>query len=297
MVKFPFENSEMYNFTIETETVERKNDDGKIEHIKLKYAHYKNPDILNVDMYRMHNDNAPEVLRGIEYFVAPFPFYKFKYQKINEGYYPRWTVGGDITAALIAFKHGYIDGFYSRQGMFIGNFTVGIIVVDPIKRLEVRKFFAEEYKELLDKVSLESCFYCIVGDTGSLLEKHLIDAKLPNGTVVRRPSTLEERIKDITEWFNNPSVKGELTDEEVKKHIDVMAHELFYDLWYPFNETDEHVFKFNSYEDAVALINEHEKWLVEGVTFSKNNRPVWSVAVCDPKIMYEIRQDRWRKNA
>ncbi len=289
MVKFPFENSEMYNFTIETEVVERKNDDGKIEHIKQKYAHYRNSNILKAHVRRMDADNAPEVLRGIEYFNAPFPFFK---TQVDRYHYLGWR---DLTAALLAFKCGYIDGFYSSQGMFMGPRTGGIIVVDPIRRIEVRKFFAENYKELLDKISLESCFYCVVGESGSLLEKHLTNINQPNGTVVRRPSTLEERISDTTEWFKNPTVKENLTDEEVKKHIDVMAHELFYDFWYPFNETDEYVFKFNSYEDAVALINEHENWLVEGVTFAKNNRPVWSVTVCDPKIMYEIRQDKWRK--
>lgn len=289
MVKFPFENSEMYNFTIKTETVKRENDDGKIEHIKHRYAHYRNPDIPEVHVRRMDDDNAPEVLRGIEYFNAPFPFFK---TVVNRYHHLGWR---DLTAALLAFKCGYIDGFYSSQGMFMGPRTGGIIVVDPIHRIEVRKFFTENYKELLDKISLESCFYCVVGDTGSLLEKQLTSINLPNGTVVRRPSTLEERIKDTTEWYSNPTVRENLTDEEVKKHIDAMANELFYDFWNPFNETDEHVFKFNSYEDAVALINEHEKWLVEGVTFSKNNRPVWSVTVCDPKIMYEIRQDKWRK--
>lgn len=269
-----------------------KNDNGKIEHIKQKYARYKNPDIRNATVLRLWDKNAPEVLHGIEYFIAPLPFYKTKYVD-GQYYYPRFS--GDLTAALIAFKHGYIDGFYSMQGLFLGTRTVGFIAIDPIKRLEVRKYFAEHNKDLLDKISLESCFYCVVGSTGSLLKKDLIDINSPNGTVIRRPSTLEERIKDITEWYSNPTVKENLTDEEVKKHIDIMAHEMFYGFWYPFNETDEHVFKFNSYEDAVALINEHEKWLVEGVTFSKNERPVWSVTVCDPKIMYEIRQDKWRK--
>lgn len=153
-IEFGYSQKDAYNFVIET--VKKGNSE-------LHKPVYKNPEI---DMWgytsRVTADNAPDALKNVEYFIAPVPFGKFG---LGDHYEPYgWT----ISTALLAFAKGYIDGFVSSKGGFFQSAfnlnTEGIVVVDPIQQIEVRKYFENEYKEFLEHCKEEDFEYSLIKD-------------------------------------------------------------------------------------------------------------------------------------
>ena len=196
VVEFGFQAKDVYDFSLKTfrNTYERE---GKKIVTKGKRAVFKNSEIDECTIQRLTASNAPEVLKNIEYFTAPCPYGKFgagdKYEFFG------WN---DLASSILAFKHGYVDGFMtSSGGLFqpIGTFrTEGFIVVDPIKREEVRKYFNEEFKEFIDECKDEDFEYGIKATAG------FSDCRI--GT---------DLDKTLDEWYN--SVFKDLTNDESAK--------------------------------------------------------------------------------
>lgn len=73
-IKFGFSQKDAYDFVIKNERRETTRDDKKVVE-KLKAIKYKNPEI---DCWgyvnRITADNAPKVLKNVEYFEAVNPF-------------------------------------------------------------------------------------------------------------------------------------------------------------------------------------------------------------------------------
>lgn len=164
VVEFGFQAKDVYDFSLKSfrNTYERE---GKKIVTKGKRAVFKNPEIDECTIQRLTASNAPDVLKNIEYFTAPCPYGKYGLGEKYEFF--GWN---DLASSILAFKHGYVDGFMtSSGGLFqpIGTFrTEGFIVVDPIKREEVKKYFNEEFKEFIDNCKDEDFEYGVKATAG-----------------------------------------------------------------------------------------------------------------------------------
>ena len=150
MINVELSQHDMYNFNIKTvKTTEEI--EGKKLVTKHKEAVFKRDDIFHQRVYRFDKINTPAILCNIEVIDAPFPFYKSGF-----GGSKYFDFDWSFSTAVYAFKHGLIDGFYFQHGGLFQPFwamSVGaFIVIDPIKRIEVREYIEKEFK-----VFIENC--------------------------------------------------------------------------------------------------------------------------------------------
>lgn len=252
-IEFGFSQKDAYDFVIKNERRETTRDDKKIVE-KLKAIQYKNPEI---DCWSYVNriiaDNAPKVLKNVEYFEAVNPFGQYgakgKYEPFG------WT----LPMALLAFKKGYIDSFISSKSFFnIGLSTEGIIIVDPIQRIKVREWTQTEYKDFLDNCKEEDFEYSVTKSSSARLGKSLKHETVEN----LKQYLIEEHEKEGKDFFGT-----ELEQKMVEKHgfdkvLDALANLLYYDtdlvsIW---GCRTAKPLTFDSYEAAEAFRTQYKVW-------------------------------------
>jgi len=221
-IKFGFSERDSHEFVVKTERREIIRDNKKIV-TKYKVAKFKNPSIdCWSHINRMTSENAPKVLKNVEYFGAPNPFGMFGLGEAFEPY--GWT----MPMCLLAFKKGYIDGFFSHTGgmfsAFGSVFTDGIIVVDPLKRIEIRKYFEEEYKEFLEHCKEEDFEYSLTKDSSARLG---ISAKYESVEAVK--NHLFEHKPKKEDFFQTERERKAVETYGFDKVFDALANILYYD--------------------------------------------------------------------
>ena len=254
-IEFGFSQKDAYDFVIKNERRETIGSDKKVVE-KLKAIKYKNPEI---DCWgyveRMTAENAPAVLKNVEYFTAPVPFGKYGLGKHYEPY--GWT----ISTALLAFEKGYIDGFISSKGRFFQpaftTETEGIIVVDPIQRIEVRKYFENEFKEFLEHCKEEDFEY-------SLIKDFTCQARV--GT------SKEDTIQSIKDWIeadldkkggsSNPREQETINLHGREKFVEACSNLCYYttDMYNIWGARLANPLTFKSKEDAEAFKSKYNEW-------------------------------------
>ena len=252
-IKFGFSQKDAYDFVIKNERKETIRDDKKIIE-KHKIVKYKNPEI---DCWgyvnRITTDNAPEVLKNVEYFRAANPFGQYgakgKYEPFG------WT----LPMALLAFKKGYIDGFLSSKSFFsFGLSTEGIIIVDPIQRIKVREWTQTEYKSFLDNCKEEDFEYSVTKSSDARLGKSLEHETVENF----KQYLIEKYEKEGKDFFGTKLEQKSVEQHGFDKVFDALANLLYYDtdlvnIW------GEHTAKpltFDSYESAEAFRTQYNVW-------------------------------------
>ena len=228
MIKIELTKEDTHDFTI----VEK---DGK------KYAEFKNPDIVHGYCYKMVNSNAPEILREVYIFEAPFIF-----KKTVVGKYFRF--GWNFPTVILAFKLGFIDGFMMRG--IRAHDGVGFIVVDEKIREEVRKFYETEYKEEIDNIDEKDFNYVVY---------------IGNRIGTRKDKTFEQILNEIKSDGTNDL--NEKEKEYVKKNgadkfFENVAKLTYYTsdmLRFDGTSTANHL-TFDSVEDADKFIKDYSSW-------------------------------------
>lgn len=260
-IEFGYSQKDAYDFVIKTETRKTTKENGVVVTTKLRKPVFKNPDISMwgyVD--RMTADNAPAVLKNVEYFTAPCPFGKYG---LGDHYEPHgWT----MPMALLAFKKGYIDGFLSHTGgLFspIGSLTTeGIIIVDPIQRIKVRKWIEEEYKAFFENCKEEDFEYSLTKSSGSRIG---MDLKV-NSVEEMKEKLLKDHESDTGdlkgEFFNTDREKESVATYGFDKVLEALAALLYYDtdlisIW---GARTARPLLFNSYEAAEAFKKQYKEW-------------------------------------
>lgn len=250
-IEFGFSQKNAYDFIIKTETRKTTKENGMIVTEKLHKPIYKNHEI---DMWgytdRITTENAPAILKNVEFFIAPNPFGKFG---LGEHYEPYgWT----MPMTLLAFKKGYIDGFLTHRGDFFQptfvSKTESIIVVDPIRRIEVRKYFENEFKEFLEHCKEEDFEYSLMND---------FSYKTRIG--ISKSDTLQ----DIYNWlgkqsFTNPKEKEAINKFGKEKVIEACANLSYYttDMYNLWGDRLANPLVFTSKKEAEIFKDKYNKW-------------------------------------
>lgn len=158
MINVELSQHDVYDFNIKHAKIIKEVVNNKTVVSKYKEAVFKRDDIMKCRVQRFDKPNAPEILKNVETILAPFPFYKTfgdKYESFE------WS----IATAMYAFKHGLIDGFYFYYGGLFSPFwemhVNAFIVIDPIKRIEIRNYIEKEFKEFIEKANDEDFEYGI----------------------------------------------------------------------------------------------------------------------------------------
>ena len=212
-IKFGFSKKDSHNFKIVTMRKTICNEYTRDKKIikKYKLAQFRNEEIdcwCPVD--RMVAENAPDCLKNVEYFTAPNPFGKYGLGEKFEPY--GWT----LSTAILAFKCGYIDGFFTRQSsIYFGrsNITDGIIIVDPIQRIKVREWIENEYKDFLENCNEEDFEYSVYDGCENRIGT---DKRYTSVDDVKRRLIENEKHFDKDTFF------------QTKHEIDAVSHILFY---------------------------------------------------------------------
>lgn len=251
MVEFKFSQHDMYNFDIKIVREERSVDNKRIV-TKYKEAVFKNKEIKSQGIKRFVNKNTPKCLHNVEYFRAPVPYGKYGLGKKYEAY------GWDFASALLAFKKGYIDGFLSSSGGFFHPVwelrTEGFVIVDPIKRQEVRKFFEKEFEDFLKNCNEMDFKYAV--SSGSWSHERI-------GTDIKL--TLDDWYQKI---MNDRDIDNDLSKEKwaqgLTKEEAVMrlAKKLYHtpDIYNIWGQRTAKPLTFESREDAEKFGNEYISW-------------------------------------
>lgn len=238
-IEFGFAQKDAYNFTLKTKTKEPvfANRELKAGAVKILIA-----------------ENAPNVLKGIEYIEAPNPFGKYGFDEKFEAW--GWT----FSTVLLAFKHGYIDGWLMESGGLFqpkGSLSVqGIIVVDTDKRLEVRKYFEKEFKLFFENCKEEDFRYVILKDF--FYEAY---------TGQRNSETLDDIVKRLKEKKGEDFFKTEREKSQVRKYgfdkvFDALANLLYYDtaMYNVWGQRLANPLMFDSVEAAEAFKKKYNTW-------------------------------------
>jgi hypothetical protein len=166
-IKFGFSKKDSHDFKIITKRVTICNEyTGKKITEKYKIARFRNEEIDFSEPIRRYTKDVPNCLKNVEYFMAPNPFGKYYNHEVFSPY--GWT----FSTAILAFKHGYIDGFFMQQNTKLlldaqmANEINAIIIIDPIQRIKVRKWIENEYKDFLENCNEEDFEYSICDDCG-----------------------------------------------------------------------------------------------------------------------------------
>lgn len=257
MIEFGFSQKDAYDFVIKNERRETIKNDKKVVE-KLKAIKYKNPEIDCWGyVHRMTAENAPAVLKNVEYFRAVNPFGKFGAGKNYEPY--GWT----LPMAILAFKHEYIDGWLSSSGgLFqpMGTLnTEGVIIVDPIQRIEVRKYFEEEFKNFFENCKEDDFEYALISNWG-------YDARIGKS---RHYNSLEDVAKELLErkkkkeFFQTDAEKESVEKYGFDKVFDALVKLIFYtdtDMYNIWGQRTGKPMTFESIEKAEEFKNEYNKW-------------------------------------
>lgn len=250
MVEFKFSQHDMYNFDIKIVREERSVDGKKIV-TKYKEAVFKNKELKSQRIERFANKNVPKCLRNIEYFVAPVPYEKYGLGEKYEAY------GWNSVSALLAFKKEFIDGFlHLRGGLFHPAWELrakGFIIVDPIKRQEIRKYFEKEFEDFLKNCNEEDFKYAISSGLWSH-ERIGTDSEW----------TIDKWYQKIMNDYDNHGLNKEkwaqsLTKEEAAMRL---AKKLYYkpDIINIWGQRTAKPLTFESREDAEKFGNEYISW-------------------------------------
>lgn len=254
MIEFGFSQRDAYDFVIKNERRETIKNDKKVVE-KLKAVKYKNPEI-NCWGYvnRMTAENAPEVLKNVEYFRAVNPFGKFGTGEKYEPY--GWT----LSMAILAFKHGYIDGWLSSSGgLFqpMGTLnTEGIIVVDPIRRVEVRKYFEEEFKNFFENCKEDDFEYALISNWG-------YGARIGKSIHYGSLEDVNKKLAKEEDPFKTDVEKESVEKYGFDKVLDALAKLIFYtdtDMYNVWGQRTGKPMTFESIEKAEDFKNEYNKW-------------------------------------
>lgn len=252
MVEFKFSQYDMYNFDVKT-IREEHFVDGKRTVTKHKEVVFKNKELESQRIKRFANKNIPKCLQNIEYFVAPVPYEKYGLGKKYEAY------GWNSASTMLAFKKEYIDGFlHLSNGLFHPVWELraeGFIIVDPIKRQEIRKYFEKEFENFLKNCNEEDFKYAI--SSGSWSHERI-------GT--DRELTLDDwyqkimNDRDIDNDLSKEKWAQGLTKEEAATRL---AKSLYYtpDIYNIWGQRTAKPLTFESQEDAEKFGNEYISWI------------------------------------
>ena len=254
MIEFGFSQKDAYDFVIKNERRETIKNDKKVVE-KLRAVKYRNPEI---DCWgyvnRMTAENAPEVLKNVEYFRAANPFGKFGTGEKYEPY--GWT----LPMALLAFKKGYIDGWLSSSGgLFqpIGTLnTEGIIIVDPIRRIEVRKYFEKEFKTFFENCKEEDFDYALFTNWG-------YGARIGKSLHYESFEDVKKKFAEDEDLFKTDAEKESVAKYGFDKVCDALAKLIFYtdtDMYNIWGQRTGKPMTFESIEKAKEFKNEYNKW-------------------------------------
>lgn len=252
-IEFGFSQKDAYDFVIKNERKETTRDDKKVVE-KRKVVKYKNPAIDCWGcVHRMTAENAPEVLKNVEYFRAANPFGQYgikgKYEPFG------WT----LPMALLAFKKGYIDGFLSSRSFFsLGLETEGIIIVDPIQRIKVKEWTQTEYKDFFDKCKEEDFEYSVTKSSSARLGKSL---KYETAEKLKQ-HLIEEHEKEGKDFFKTEQEQKMVEEHGFDKVLDALANLLYYDtdlvsIW---GYRTAEPLTFDSHEAAEAFRTQYKTW-------------------------------------
>lgn len=281
-IEFGFSQSDAYDFTVVTRrrvTCNEYTNNKKIVE-KYKIPLYKNKEIdCWSHVERMTADNAPKCLKNVEYFEAVNPFGKFGNGISFEPF------GWNMSLVLLAFKRGYIDGFFSSSGSFFDPFSVnteGIIIVDPIQRIEVRKYFENEYKEFLSNCN-EDDFEYSVGDYRSRIGT---DNKRSMETI--RKELIEES-RDKEHFFLAKHEKQAVAKYGFDKVFDALVNLVYYttDLINIWGQRTANPLLFSSLKEANEFIKQYNEW--ENIYAGENKKGLVAIPVNE-------KFDNWLRN-
>ena len=198
MINVELSQHDMYDFSIKHAKIIKEVVNDKTVVSKYKEAVFKRDDIMKCHVKRFDEPNTPEILKNVEFINAPFPFYKYrtfgnKYEIFE------WS----IATAVYAFKHGLIDGFCFYHGGLFSPFwemhVEAFIIIDPIKRIEVRKYIETEFKEFIERANDEDFEYGIQ-----------ISTSMSNRRIGKnKTSSFEEILADIKKKHQEAKEKGE----------------------------------------------------------------------------------------
>ncbi len=260
MVTVELSKKDMYDFKVKNVKVV-KEINGKKLITKYKEAIFKNEDIHPQRVYRFDLQNVPSSLKNIEVIDAPFPFYK---TLLDHPCYYDWD--WSISTVIYAFKLGLIDGFcFSHGGLFSPFWeisAIAYIVIDPIKRLEVREYINKEFETFINNIHEEDFEY------GIKVKKHFRDTRVGKSKDSSVEKILEEIKKDHEEhkakgeeYYRSPHEKEALKKYGEEKVDMALAHLLFYHNDFGISrfssERNVDVLSFKSLEEANKFCNEY----------------------------------------
>ena len=258
-IEFGFSQKDAYDFVIKTETRKTTKENGMTVTEKLHKPIYKNPEI---DMWgytdRITAENAPSVLKNVEFFTAPNPFGKYGLGHKYEPY--GWT----LPMAMLAFKKGYIDGFLSHKGGLFGPLgqlsTEGIIIVDPIQRIKVREWVEEEYKGFFENCKEEDFAYSLTKFPGA---GSRIGMSLKENSVDElKENLMKDKDYSSENFFQTDREKEAVETYGFYKVFDALANLLYYDtdlvsIW---GVRTARPLLFNSLKEAEDFKVQYKEW-------------------------------------
>lgn len=285
MVEFKFSQHDMYNFDIKTVREERSVD-GKRIVTKYKEAVFKNKEIENQRIERFTNKNAPKCLHNVEYFIAPVPYGKYGIGEKYEAY------GWDFASVLLAFKKGYIDGFLSSSGGLFHPVwelrTKGFVIVDPIKRQEVGKFFEKEFEDFLKKCNEEDFKYAVSSGVYSHVRIGT-DRKQTLDQWFRK--IMEDNPCDNDKLYTEKWTQGLTKEEAVMRLAKKLYHKPdIYNIW---GQRTADPLTFESREDAEKFGNEYISWICSDR--EEQNAKSFDVIVVNDTFTDWIRNNKFEK--
>lgn len=283
-IEFGFSQKDAYDFTIKNVRRETEVEGKKIVE-KLQDVVFKNPDIANCGyVKRMTAENAPKALKNVQYFYSPNPFGKFGLGKQYEDY--GWT----LPMVILAFKKGYIDGWLgSTGGLFqpLGNLKVdAITIVDPIQRIEVRKYFEEEFKSFLDNCKEEDFEYSIYTNWGYAAR---LGTSRCRANVEEVLNEFKEDMKDGREFFKTEHEKAAVAEHGFDKVLEALANLCYYDndLWNLWGQRTAKPMTFDSKEGAEDFVKQYKEW---EVTYREEEKKSLDVAPVNENFEAWVRE-------
>lgn len=259
-IEFGFSKKDSHDFKIvpkhETICNEYTHDKKIIK--KYKIAQFRNEEIdcwCHID--RMVAKNAPDCLNNVEYFVAPNPFGKYGYGEKFEPY--GWT----FSTAILAFKCGYIDGFFTRESsIYFGRSshkTDGIIIVDPIQRIKVREWTENEYKEFLENCNEEDFEYSVYNDRETRIG---FDKRYNSVDDVKHSLIEHEKHFDKDKFFQTEHEIGAVKKYGFDKVFDAISHILLYtpDIKCFDGTRSANPLTFKTVKDAKDFVSKFAEW-------------------------------------
>ena len=254
-IKRGFSVKDVNNYKIVTEK-KAQEENGKRLVSKIEKVEYKNPKLVTFgNVYRVTQENAPDVLKNVKIFEIPNPYEL----DVESGNYN--NIVWNLEQSVLAVKEGYADGFHISSNIF-GKAVSPFKVVDPIQAVKVQGYFLGELKDWIKKID-ETPFSYVATITTHMSTFEIGKSNDPKDAVT--PENIKATAKYLKE--SNP-------DDIPDTNYEALAKKLLERLYYSYNiinafgdRTADNL-EFDTYEEAAKFA----RWLrtTEGVYDGEN---------------------------